>query len=184
MMSGDDPVPSERALDGSEDGLTVLDAGRVQRHVHTLARVRQRRAAGLFEEPLRVRVAELERLLHSRHLVLGRVSEGEPEQLVVGEALERGSPVLDLLGLSLVEQEHRQHVPLFPETATFPCLANQRSPPHSHGRARLRRARRHPTVTRIHAQCEAGVGARSASLGPTDAKTSEAPSLAQRAWDG
>ena len=121
MMSGDDPVPAERAFEGSEDGLTLLDAGRVQRHVHTLARVRQRRAAGLLEQPLRVLVAELERLLQSRHLLLGRVSQGEPEQLVVGEPFECGPPVLDLLGLSLVEQEDREHLPLFPEAAAFPC---------------------------------------------------------------
>jgi hypothetical protein len=124
-MSGNDPVPAERAFEGSEDGLTVLDAGGVQRHMHTLARVRKRRSAGLLEEPLRILVVELERLLQSRHLVLGRVSQGEPEQLVVGEALQRCSPVLDLLGLALVEPEHREHVLLFPETATFPCLANQ-----------------------------------------------------------
>jgi len=39
---------------------------------------------------------------------------GEPEQLVVGEPFERGSPVLDVLGLSLVEQERPEHVPCFP----------------------------------------------------------------------
>ena len=121
MMSGDDPVPAQRAFEGSEDGLTLLDSGGVQRHVHTIARVRKRRSSGLLEQPLRVLVAELERLLQSHHLVLGRVSQGEPEQLVVGETLERGSPVLDLLGLSLVEQEHGKHVPLFPETAAFHC---------------------------------------------------------------
>ena len=120
MMSGDDPVPSERAFEGSEDGLTVLEAGGVQRHVHTLARVRKRRSAGLLEQPLCVLVVEFERLLQSRHLLLGRVSQGEPEQLVVGEPFECGPPVLDLLGLSLVEQEDREHVPLFPETAPFP----------------------------------------------------------------
>jgi hypothetical protein len=91
--------------------------------VHTLARVRKRRSAGLLEQPLRVLVVELKRLLQSRHLVLGRVSHGEPEQLVVGEPLERGSPVLDLLGLLLIEQEDREHLPLFPETGAFPCPA-------------------------------------------------------------
>jgi hypothetical protein len=56
------------------------------------------------------------------HLVLGRVSEGEPEQLVVGEALERGLASPRLARLSLVEQELREHVPLFPGDRAFPCL--------------------------------------------------------------
>ena len=110
MMSGDDPVPAQRAFEGSEDGLTLLDSGGVQRHVHTIARVRKRRSSGLLEQPLRVLVAELERVLQSHHLVLGRVSQGEPEQLVVGDTFERGSPVLDLLRLSLVEQERHEHM--------------------------------------------------------------------------
>ena len=62
-MSGDDPVRAERAFDGSKDRFTFVDVGRVQRHVHTLACVRQRGAAGLLEQPLRGFVAELERLL-------------------------------------------------------------------------------------------------------------------------
>ena len=82
-MSGDDPVRAERAFDGSKDRFTLVDVGRVQRHVHTLACVRQRGAAGLLEQPPRGFVAELERLLQSRHLLLGRVSQGEPEQLVL-----------------------------------------------------------------------------------------------------
>ena len=98
--------------------------------MHALARVRQSRAAGLLEEPLRVLAAELERLPQSRHLGLGRVSQGEPEQLVVGEALERALPVLDLLGLSLVEQEYRQHVPLFSgNRPRFPVQRYQRCRP-------------------------------------------------------
>lgn len=94
--------------------------------MHALARVRQSRAAGLLEEPLRVLAAELERLPQRRHLDLGRVSQGEPEQLVVGEALERALPVLDLLGLSLVEQEYREHVPLFSGNRHVSLSGNQR----------------------------------------------------------
>jgi len=90
--------------------------------VHALARVRQSRAAGLLEEPLRVLAAELERLPQSRHLGLGRVSQGEPEQLVVGEALERA---LQSSTCSDSRSSNRNTVSTsrcFPETATFPCL--------------------------------------------------------------
>ena len=120
-MRGDDPVRAERTFKGSEDGLTVVDAGGVQRHMHPLARVHERRSAGLLEQPLCILLVEVQRFLQSRHLALGRVSQGEPEQLVVGELLERATPVLDLLGLSLVEQEDREHPPLFPEPSPFPC---------------------------------------------------------------
>jgi hypothetical protein len=126
MLSGDDPVRAEHAFEGSEGGLPVLDAGGVERHVHPLARVHKRRSPGLLEQSLCVLGVELERLLQSRHLVLGRVSQGEPKQLVVGEPLERGSPVLDLLGLSLVKQERREHVPCFPRPLRFPVPAEFR----------------------------------------------------------
>ena len=120
-MSGDDPVRAEHAFDGTEDRFTALAAGRIQRHVQVLARVRQRRAARLLEQSVCLLVAELERLLQGRHFLLGRVAQGEPEQLVVGEPFECGPPVLDSLGLSLVEEEDREHLPVVPETAAFPC---------------------------------------------------------------
>jgi hypothetical protein len=84
-LSGDDPVPAEHAFDGNKVRFSPLAAGRVQGHVQTLARVRQRRAARRLEQPVCVLVAELERLLQGRHLLLGRSSQGEPEQLAVGE---------------------------------------------------------------------------------------------------
>jgi len=102
-MSRDNPVPAKRAFDGSKDRLTLLDARRVQRYVHATARVRQRRAAGLLKQPSRVLLTELELLLQSRHVLLGRVSQSEPEQLVVGEPFECGPPVLHLLGFAFAE---------------------------------------------------------------------------------
>ena len=69
-MSGNDPARADHALDRTKDRFTVLAAGCVQRRMHVLARVDQRRSARLLEQPVCLLVAEFERLLHGRHFLL------------------------------------------------------------------------------------------------------------------
>ena len=121
LMSCHDPVGAEHAFDGAEDRFTPLAAGDVQRHVQVLACVHQGGATRLLEQSLCLLVAELERLLHGRDLVLVRVAQCEPEQRIVGEPVECGRQVLLAPGLSFVEHEEREHLPWVPETAAFPC---------------------------------------------------------------
>ncbi len=89
--------------------------------MHTLACVHQRRLARRFEQSVCLLVAEFESLLHRRHLLLGRVAQSEPEQRAFLKPVECGPHVLDLPGLSFVEHKDREHLPLFPESAAFPC---------------------------------------------------------------
>ena len=125
FMSCHDPVRAEHAFDGTQDRFTPLAAGHVQRHMQMLACVHQRRAARLLEKSLCLLVAEFERLLHGRNLLLGRVAQCEPEQRVVGEPVECGRQVLFSPGLSFVEHEEREHLHAFQRT----LLSKQALPP-------------------------------------------------------
>jgi hypothetical protein len=111
-VSGDDPVRAKDTFDWDELRRIPVAAHGVQGHVHVLALVGYGGASRVLAQPAYV-VAELERLLHARHLLFRWVVQGEPEQLSLVEPLKRGCPILDLFGLVYVEHEGGEHLPWF-----------------------------------------------------------------------
>ena len=93
--------------------------------MHALALVGHGGAPRRLAQPLRVLVAEFEPLLQRRHFFLRRLVHCEPQKLPVIEPLKRGPPILDLLGLLLVEYETCEHLPSFQRRLRFPLSVGE-----------------------------------------------------------
>ena len=59
------------------------------------------------------------------HFFFRWIVQGQPEQLFLIEPLKRGPPILDLLGLLLVEHETCKHLPSFQRRLRFPLSVGE-----------------------------------------------------------